>query len=181
VRIRIALTTAVAVIVSTGAFFLLLGSSPAESSARFSTHHVVQHTSKHIRLGNFELAFFAVPTTIAVAQAPATATTTTTPPAPTPAPVVVPAPTPAPAPVVSDASSVYTADWMCIRIHESGNVYNNPAEPSGAYGILDSTWHAFGFSGWPYQAAPIVQDALALRLYNMYGWQPWSSRFACGL
>ena len=81
----------------------------------------------------------------------------------------------------TDANSVYTADWMCIRIHESGNRYNDPAEPSGAYGILLSTWRSFGFSGWPYQAAPAVQDALALRLYAEYGFHPWSSRFACGL
>jgi hypothetical protein len=103
-------------------------------------------------------------------------------------PIVVPsatssAPTPLPAPPVvqTDANSPYTRDWMCIRIHESGNQYNDPAEPSGAYGILYSTWHAFGYSGWPYQAAPVVQDHLALVLYSLYGFHPWSSRFACGL
>ena len=94
------------------------------------------------------------------------------------------APTPAPATVVvasGDASSVDTADWNCIRIHESGNRYNDPSAPSGAYGILISTWRSFGYAGWPYEAAPAVQDALALRLYSMYGFHPWSSRFACGL
>jgi hypothetical protein len=152
---------------------MLLGSSPAES-ARVSTHHQahITRTSLH----DTQLAFFAVPTTIRSAHvlglaAPA-ATPATTPVTAPPAPVVVP---------TTDANSVYTADWMCIRVHESGNRYNDPAEPSGAYGILDSTWHSFGFSGWPYQAAPIVQDALALRLYAMYGFHPWSSRFACGL
>ncbi|HEY3845054.1 MAG TPA: hypothetical protein VGL48_17545 [Acidimicrobiales bacterium] len=70
---------------------------------------------------------------------------------------------------------------MCIRIHESGDRYNDPSEPSGAYGILLSTWQSFGYSGWPYEAAPAVQDALALRLYSMYGFHPWSSRYACGL
>jgi hypothetical protein len=70
---------------------------------------------------------------------------------------------------------------MCIRIHESGNVYNDPNKPSGAYGILVSTWHDFGYSGWPYQAPPVEQDHLALELYSLYGFHPWSSRFACGL
>jgi hypothetical protein len=168
VRIRIALSTAVAVTVSTAAFFLLLGSTPAESSARVSLHHQV-HLS-HTLLGT-QLAFFNVPTTLPATHA-------VTPAAPAAAPVVAPAPVVVP---TTDANSVYTADWMCIRVHESGNRYNDPAEPSGAYGILLSTWRSFGFSGWPYQAAPVVQDALALRLYAEYGFHPWSSRFACGL
>jgi hypothetical protein len=44
-----------------------------------------------------------------------------------------------------------------------------------------STWQSFGYSGWPYQAAPAVQDTLALQLHTEYGFDPWSSRFACGL
>jgi hypothetical protein len=95
--------------------------------------------------------------------------------------VTAPAPLPAPPVAQTDANSPYTADWMCIRIHESGNIYNDPSEPSGAYGILDSTWHDFGYAGWPYQAPPVVQDHLALVLYSLYGFHPWSSRFACGL
>ncbi len=99
-----------------------------------------------------------------------------------PAPVAAPAPAPAPAPVpVTDATSTATADWQCIRIHESSDRYNDPSAPSGAYGIVPVTWASYGYSGWPYQAPAAVQDALALRLYNQYGWQPWSSRFACGL
>ncbi|MCL4446087.1 MAG: transglycosylase family protein [Actinobacteria bacterium] len=83
--------------------------------------------------------------------------------------------------VLNDSNSTNTADWQCIRVHESGNRYNDPSAPSGAYGIELSTWRAYGFNGWPYQAAPALQDALALRLYNEYGWAPWSSRYACGL
>jgi hypothetical protein len=82
---------------------------------------------------------------------------------------------------VTDATSVATADWQCIRVHESGDRYNSPAAPSGAYGIVQVTWHAYGNEGWPYQAPAVVQDALALRLYRLYGWAPWGSRFACGL
>jgi len=101
-------------------------------------------------------------------------------PAPAPTPVALPVAAPAPVPV-SDSTSTDTGDWECIRVHESGDNYNNPNMPSGAYGILISTWESFGYSGWPYQAAPAVQDALALRLHAEYGFDPWSSRYACGL
>ena len=81
----------------------------------------------------------------------------------------------------TDSSSTDTADWQCIRVHESGDRYNSPDAPAGAYGIIQVTWHAYGFSGWPYQSSAAVQDALALELYNEYGWRPWGSRWACGL
>ena len=96
-------------------------------------------------------------------------------------PVAAPAPPPPPPPPPTDATSTATTDWQCIRVHESGDEYNDPSRPSGAYGILASTWRSFGYSGWPYEAAPAVQDALALRLYAEYGWQPWSTRYVCGL
>ena len=95
-------------------------------------------------------------------------------PAPAPAPVVVPPPP-------TDATSTDTTDWQCIRIHESGDEYNDPSRPSGAYGILESTWESNGYAGWPYQAEAAVQDALALKLYNEFGWTPWSTRYVCGL
>jgi hypothetical protein len=100
--------------------------------------------------------------------------------APAAAPAAPPAVAAVPVPV-SDDNSVDTADWQCIRVHESGDNYNDPNMPSGAYGILISTWQSFGYSGWPYEAAPAVQDALALRLHAQYGFDPWSSRYACGL
>lgn len=88
---------------------------------------------------------------------------------------------PPPPPPPTDATSTDTPDWQCIRIEESGDQYNNPAAPSGAYGILEVTWLSNGYSGWPYQASATTQNALALKLYNEFGWTPWSSRFACGL
>ena len=81
----------------------------------------------------------------------------------------------------SDASSTDTADWSCIRNAESGDVYNSSAEPQGAYGILDSTWQSLGYSGSPYEASASEQDAAALQLYRQYGWQPWGTRYSCGL
>jgi type II secretory pathway pseudopilin PulG len=81
----------------------------------------------------------------------------------------------------SDATSVDTADWACIRNKESGDRYNDPTAPSGAYGILHSTADAYGLA-WPVSSdSAASQDAVALTLYNKYGWQPWSSRYACGL
>jgi hypothetical protein len=174
VRIRIALTTAVAVIISTGAFFMLLGNSGA-ASARNTTHQQV-HTTHHV-LRNTQLAFFHIPSSVKSVPGSGLNLGGV---APTPA-QVNPQPAAQVAVPQTDANSVYTADWACIRTRESNNRYNDPSAPSGAYGILASTWHSFGFTGWPYQAAPIVQDSLALKLYSMYGWHPWSSRFACGL
>ncbi len=91
-----------------------------------------------------------------------------------------PPPPPPPAPV-TDWDSVWTPDWQCIRVHESGDRFNSPAAPSGAYGIIQETWHSLGFSGWPYEASAAQQNWAALTLFHMYGWHPWSSRFACGL
>ena len=85
------------------------------------------------------------------------------------------------APAGTDSTTTDTADWACIRVHESGDRYNTPGAPSGAYGFLFITWWSLGYSGLPYQASPAVQNAAALRLYHMYGWQPWSTRFVCGL
>ncbi len=184
-RIRIALGTAVAVIVSTTGAFLLLGSTPAGSARSNITEHRQVHISHHTKLSNAQLQFLSYVTTdtskekaflLALAAAPPKPVVT-----PAAAPVVV-APAPPPVPVAaSDATTVDTGDWACIRMRESGDRYNDPSAPSGAYGILASTWHSFGFSGWPYQAAPAVQDDLALKLYSLYGFHPWSSRFACGL
>lgn len=81
----------------------------------------------------------------------------------------------------SDASSTETADWSCIRNAESGDVYNSASEPQGAYGILDSTWQSLGYSGSPYEASASEQDSAALQLYRQYGWQPWGTRYSCGL
>jgi hypothetical protein len=103
---------------------------------------------------------------------------------PRPAPPPPPARPPAVAVVytpMTDATSTGTADWACIRLHESGDRYNTPTAPSGAYGILQSTWLALGYSGWPFQASATVQDQAALRLFGMYGWTPWSTKTVCGL
>ena len=130
-------------------------------------------------LNALALSAFAIPKAVASTTSTTSTTRTIAPPATTPA--ATPTTTPPPPPPVTDATSVDTADWMCIRVHESGDQYNSPAAPSGAYGILISTWRDFGYSGWPYEAPASVQDQVALELYARFGWAPWSSRFACGL
>jgi hypothetical protein len=93
-----------------------------------------------------------------------------------------PAPVPAPAPTggVTDATSTSTADWACIRQHESNDNY---AEGNGgAYQFQFGTWN--GLTGLPSPAQDYpsaVQDAAALKLYSQRGWQPWTTRYACGL
>jgi hypothetical protein len=178
VRIRIALVTAMAVTCMTTAIFVSIGSTPGASASDAAR---VTASNRHAApSSNANLAALAVPVLVHTAAGLVIDVGDSHFPASVPvaAPVVTPPPPPVP---VTDDNSVATADWQCIRVHESGDNYNDPNMPSGAYGILISTWQSFGYSGWPYQAAPAVQDALALRLHSMYGFDPWSSRFACGL
>ena len=90
--------------------------------------------------------------------------------------------TPAPAPPggVSDATSTNTADWACIRQHESGGNY--AVGNGGAYQFELGTWTSL--TGLPSPAQdypPAVQDAAALKLYSQRGWEPWTTRSVCGL
>ena len=52
----------------------------------------------------------------------------------------------------------------------------------GAYQFELGTWTAL--TGLPSPAEdypPAVQDAAALKLYAQRGWEPWSTRYVCGL
>jgi Transglycosylase-like domain len=92
--------------------------------------------------------------------------------------------TPAPAAAAStggsDATSTNTPDWACIREHESGDNYGEGG--GGAYQFELATWQ--GLTGLPSPAEdypPSVQDAAALKLYAQRGWEPWTTRYVCGL
>jgi hypothetical protein len=80
----------------------------------------------------------------------------------------------------SDATSTNTPHWACIRAHESGGNYGEGG--GGAYQFEFATWH--GLTGLPAPAQsypPSVQDAAALKLYAQRGWEPWTTRYVCGL
>ncbi len=222
-RIRIALTTAVAVIVIPSVLFTFFSSTPA-ASARVTRHEAIgQHRAAKIdmklmsyaqaekvaKLATYynavtasqvatylkgvqeaaylkDLAFFQAialqkqqQAAAAVAAAAAAAAAAPAPAVATPA---VPAPAPAPAPAAgsSDASSTNTADWACIREHESGDNYSEGG--GGAYQFEFGTWQAL--TGLPSPAEdypPSVQDAAALELFAQRGWEPWTTRYVCGL
>jgi hypothetical protein len=78
---------------------------------------------------------------------------------------------PGPAPAADSLATV----WACIRQRESGDNYaeNTGNGYYGAYQFLESTWLEIGGTGYPDQAPPAVQDALAQTLQAMEGWTPW--------
>lgn len=80
----------------------------------------------------------------------------------------------------SDATTTNTRDWSCIRQHESGGNY--AAGGGGAYQFELGTWEGLTGLRTPAQdSPPAAQDAAALRLYSERGWQPWTTRYVCGL
>jgi hypothetical protein len=87
---------------------------------------------------------------------------------------------PAPTTSGSDAASTNTPDWACIRQHESGGDYSSGG--GGAYQFELGTWEGLTGLNTPAQnSSPAVQDAAALRLYAERGWEPWTTRYVCGL
>ena len=89
-------------------------------------------------------------------------------------------PAPAPAAGGSDATTTNTPHWACIRQHESGGNY--AVGGGGAYQFEQGTWSGLTGLGTPAQdSPPAVQDAAALRLFSQRGWEPWTTRFVCGL
>ncbi len=169
-RTRIALTAAVAV---TTIYTFACAQAPAAQAAI---------TTKAVAPGDHRTAGFgAFPLVGTLESASAPTTASKVPRAHWADLLETSAKAPPPPPPATDATSTDTPDWQCIRVEESGDTYNDPAKPSGAYGILKMTWQSNGFDGWPYQAPPALQDSLALKLYHEFGWVPWSSRFACGL
>jgi Transglycosylase-like domain len=209
VRIRIALTTAVAVIVIPAILFAVFSSTPA-ASARVIRHEAIsQHRAVKIdfkpmsytqarkeatmvtyanaveagQVNTYltEVAYLKAVAVQKQQQAAAAQATAAANAAAAQARAVAAA---TPAPVASggalDATSTDTPDWACIRDHESNGNY---AEGNGgAYQFEFGTWTAL--TGLPSPAEdypPAVQDAAALKLYSQRGWEPWTTRSACGL
>jgi muramidase (phage lysozyme) len=95
-------------------------------------------------------------------------------------PQAVTASLPTPAAGGSDSASTNTPDWSCIRQHESGGNYAEGG--GGAYQFELGTWEGLtGLSTPAQDSPPAVQDAAALRLFSQRGWEPWTTRFVCGL
>ena len=97
-----------------------------------------------------------------------------------PAPAAAPAPCRRQRAESSDATSTNTADWACIRQHESGDNYSEGT----AARTSSSSGHGRSLTGLPSPAEdypPAVQDAAALKLYAQRGWEPWTTRYVCGL
>ncbi len=74
-------------------------------------------------------------------------------------------------------------DWLRIRQCESGNNYaiNTGNGYYGAYQFDLGTWRSVGGTGYPNQASPATQDALALKLWRQRGWSPWTCARNLGL
>ena len=68
--------------------------------------------------------------------------------------------------------------WTCIRQLESSNNYRTPG--GGAYQFKNGTWEDLGGTGRPEDADPATQDAMAMKLYQQRGWQPWTTAPRCG-
>jgi peptidoglycan hydrolase-like protein with peptidoglycan-binding domain len=73
--------------------------------------------------------------------------------------------------------------WYRLRMCESSNNYSTNTGNGyyGAYQFDLATWRSVGGSGYPNQASPGEQDARALILYRMRGWQPWTCASILGL
>jgi resuscitation-promoting factor RpfA len=73
------------------------------------------------------------------------------------------------------ASAATADDFRRLRICESGGNYaiNTGNGYYGAYQFSPITWWWIGYSGYPHQAAPWVQDEAARYLYSLMGWTPW--------
>lgn len=122
--------------------------------------------------GTAESPVSSVSTTTTSTTAPTpTTTTSTSPPSIT---------TGVPATYGGDATSTDTPDWNCIGEHESGNNYTESG--GGRWQFENGTWESVtGLAGPAENYPPAVQDAAALKLYGERGWEPWTTRFVCGL
>jgi hypothetical protein len=95
-------------------------------------------------------------------------------------PQAVTASLPVPSSSGSDATSTNTPDWACIRQHESNGDYS--VGGGGAYQFELGTWEGLTGLNTPAEdSPPSVQDAAALKLYAERGWEPWTTRYVCGL
>lgn len=79
--------------------------------------------------------------------------------------------------VVAVGTRIPSDIWYKLRMCESGGNYqrNSGNGYYGAYQFDLSTWQSNGGSGYPHQATPEMQDAVAKRVQSIRGWGPWPS------
>lgn len=84
------------------------------------------------------------------------------------------------APAGADPSA---ATWQRLRVCESSDNYSIDSGNGhyGAYQFDVSTWRSVGGTGRASTATPGEQDARALILYRLRGWQPWQCATILGL
>ena len=88
-----------------------------------------------------------------------------------------------PAAVTPPAAAGPSAEqWAILRHCESGGDYGQRANPNyrGGYQIGFREWREYGGTGYdPADATPAEQDAVALRLWQARGWEPWAASSGC--
>ena len=75
------------------------------------------------------------------------------------------------------------SDWQRLRQCESGDDYTIDTGNGyyGAYQFDLATWQSLGGTGYPNEASPETQDAMALKLWQERGWSPWACASIIGL
>ena len=78
-----------------------------------------------------------------------------------------------PAPVAEGVPT--NGQLAALRMCESNDNYgiNTGNGYYGAYQFSPVTWRWLGYTGYPHQASPAVQDEAARALYAVSGWSPW--------
>lgn len=77
--------------------------------------------------------------------------------------------------------------WFCIVDRETGGTWNPLLEPYDVNGYrsrglfqINDQWHAWRWNGKDWRD-PAVQARVAIDIWREFGFQPWSTRWLCGL
>lgn len=81
----------------------------------------------------------------------------------------------APAVVAAGNGAIPESAWAALRKCESGGNYrtNTGNGYYGAYQFALATWRRLGYTGYPHEASPAIQDEAARKLQAKAGWGQW--------